>query len=75
MLRKSFNLAPASLLCVNLNALCLAIGLAGVDLLAGLLDGAQDSLVFERGLGDDGGDLGVKRDVVGFYACEERGGC
>ena len=38
----------------------LAVGLAAVDLLAGLLDGLEDGVVVERLGGDDVGGLGIK---------------
>ena len=57
-----------TLLISQLDALDLAVGLAGVDLLAGLLDGAQHGLIGERGVCDDGGDLRVEGDIVGLHA-------
>ena len=56
-------------LVIELDGLGLAVGLAGVDLLAGLLDGAEDGLVVEPGLGDHQGLLLVERDVVALDAC------
>lgn len=41
-----------------------------VDLLAGLLDGAEDGLVLEVGAGDDAGLLVLERDVVALNACK-----
>lgn len=51
---------------LQLDTLGFPISLAGVDLLPGLLDGAQDSLVWEGGIGDNNSGLGVEGDVVGF---------
>ena len=58
-----------SLLLSQLDALDLAVGLAGVDLLAGLLDGAQHGLVGERGVCDDSGELRIEGDIVGLHTC------
>jgi hypothetical protein len=46
----------------------LSVGLAGLDLLASLLDLLQDGVVVERLCGDDLGGLGLKGDVVGLNA-------
>lgn len=53
----------------KLNALADAVDLAAVDLLARLLDGLEDGLVVELGLGNDGGLLLLEGDVVGLDAC------
>lgn len=55
------SFAPSLL---ELDASGLSVGLTGVDLLSGLLDGSQNGLVGEGGFGDDGCELGVKGDVV-----------
>ena len=47
------------------------IGLARLDLLAGLLDLLEDGLVVERLCGDDFGGLGFEGDVVGLDACRD----
>jgi hypothetical protein len=44
----------------------LSVGLARLDLLAGLLDLLQDGLVVERLCGDNLGGLGLEGDVVGL---------
>ena len=54
----------------KLDRLGLAVGLTSVDLLAGLLDGAEDGLIVEPGLGDHQGLLLIERDVVALDACE-----
>jgi hypothetical protein len=46
-----------------------AVGLARLDLLAGLLDLLEDGLVVERLCGDDFSGLGFEGDVVGLDAC------
>lgn len=56
----------------QVDALGLAVGLAGLDGLAGLLDGAEDGLVVEAGLGDDKGLLLLERDLVRLDTCNSR---
>ena len=46
-----------------LDGLRLAVSLARVDLLAGLLDLLQHGVVVEGGFGDDGCSLAVERDI------------
>lgn len=52
-----------------LDALLDAINLCAVDLLSGLLDGVEDSLVLESWLGDDICSLVVEGDGVGLDTC------
>lgn len=53
----------------QLNSHLLAISLAGVNSLAGLLDGCQDSIIVHGRFGDDVGGLGVQLDVEGLDTC------
>ncbi len=46
-----------------------AISLAGIDLLAGLLDGLQDGLVVKRWLSNDGCSLWIERDLIWLDSC------
>lgn len=50
-----------------LNTLALPIRLPRINFLTRLLDRRKDSLV-GKGLGNDGGGLGIEGDVVGVYA-------
>jgi hypothetical protein len=52
----------------RLDLLLLSVGLARLDLLAGLLDLLQDGIVVERVGGDNLGGLGLEGDVVGLNA-------
>ena len=52
-----------------LDALLGAINLRAVDLLASLLDGAEDSLVLKGWLGDDSCGLILEGDGVGLDTC------
>jgi len=54
---------------LDLNALGDAIRLARVDLLARLGNRLQDLVVREALVGDDGGRLALKRDLVGLDTC------
>ena len=58
------------LLLVHLHSLGNAVGLAGVDGLAGLLDLLEDGGVVEALVGLDGSGLGVEGDVEFFDTCE-----
>lgn len=55
-----------------LDSLGLAVSLARVDLLAGLLDLFQHSVVVEGRFGDNGGSLAVERDVERLDTCKRR---
>ena len=59
------------LLLVHLHSLGNAVGLAGVDGLAGLLDLLEDGAVVEALVGLDGSGLGVEGDVELFDTCWE----
>ena len=54
----------------NLHSLGNAVGFAGVDGLAGLLDLLEDGAVVEALFGLDGSGLGVEGDVEFFDTCE-----
>jgi hypothetical protein len=56
----------------QVDTLGLAVSLAGLDGLAGLLDGAEDGLVVEAGLGNNKGLLLLERDLVRLDACNSR---
>ncbi len=66
---QSYSSHCCNLFLRNIHALDLSVRLSAVDLLASLLDGCQDGVVTEFWSSDDGGGLGVKGDVVRFYAC------
>lgn len=72
--KKGANPAPKHLLCGigQVDALGLAIGLAGLDGLARLLDGAENGLVVQTGLGDDECFLLLERDFVRLDAYKTR---
>lgn len=64
-------LSLAALRCLlrrHLDAAGLAVGLARVDLLASLGNGAQDGLVGEGGVGNDGRGLALEGDLVALDA-------
>lgn len=53
----------------QLNSHLLAISLAGVNGLAGLLDGGQNGIIVHGRFGDDASGLGVQLDVEGLDTC------
>ena len=61
-------LSPPRPLCIQLDALLDAVGLAAVDLLAGLGDGLQDLLVAEFRAGNNDGGLVLEADLVALDA-------